>query len=154
MNKTCTCGWVSILSVLLGVLISTSVVGQEDCDGYRYRYTGSFDAFDVDYGVIYGENVVNGTLVDWTWMSTPCGRFMGQSSTHRHCAWWVFSERQQRQPRRGSALRRPRFNGLRGGAMNCRLLPVDLALEAALSGTLTTEFVKAVWRVCMTAVRL
>ena len=31
-------------------------------------------------------------------------------------------------------------------SMNYRLLPIDLAIEAALGGTVTTAFVKAVWR--------
>lgn len=147
MNKTCTCGWVSILSVLLGVLISTSVVGQEDCDGYRYRYTGSFDAFDVDYSVIYGENVVNGTLVELdmdvytpaedSWGNRPLiviahgGFFLSGSNDNLDVV--------------------PLCEDLASmgyvvASMSYRLLPVDLALEAALSGTLTTEFVKAVWR--------
>ena len=29
--------------------------GQSDCDGYRYRYTGAFDSFNVDYDLPYGE---------------------------------------------------------------------------------------------------
>ena len=29
---------------------------QDECDGYRYRYTGAFDGIAVDYDVPYGEN--------------------------------------------------------------------------------------------------
>lgn len=31
--------------------------GQADCDGYRYRYKGAFDSFNVDYDLPYGENI-------------------------------------------------------------------------------------------------
>ena len=33
------------------------VAAQDDCDGYRYRYTGAFDGVEVDYDVPYGENI-------------------------------------------------------------------------------------------------
>lgn len=41
-------------------LVLTSPVGawtQADCDGFRYRYTGAFDSFNVDYDLPYGENI-------------------------------------------------------------------------------------------------
>ena len=30
---------------------------QEECDGYRYRYTGAFDDVVVDANLLYGENI-------------------------------------------------------------------------------------------------
>jgi hypothetical protein len=30
---------------------------QEECDGYRYRYTGAFDGVVVDANLLYGENI-------------------------------------------------------------------------------------------------
>jgi poly(3-hydroxybutyrate) depolymerase len=45
------------------VLSSTLLThAQDDCDGYRYRYTGAFDEIDVEYDVPYGENI-NSNLV-------------------------------------------------------------------------------------------
>ena len=37
--------------------LSAEASGQSDCDGYRYRYTGAFDSFNVDYDLPYGENI-------------------------------------------------------------------------------------------------
>lgn len=40
------------------LLISSvdTLMAQDECDGYRYRYTGAFDGFEVEYDVPYGEN--------------------------------------------------------------------------------------------------
>ena len=83
------------------------------------------------------KNVVNGTLVELDMDAHTCGR-LGQSSTHRHRAWWVFPELKQRQPRRGSACEDPASMGYVVASMSYRLFG-RFGLEAALSGTLTTS---------------
>jgi len=48
-TSTAACAWV--------LLVSAPLHAQEECDGYRYRYTGAFDSFEVEYDVPYGENI-------------------------------------------------------------------------------------------------
>ena len=50
--------FLSAAAALVFVLtLSADASGQSDCDGYRYRYTGAFDSFNVDYDLPYGENI-------------------------------------------------------------------------------------------------
>lgn len=45
----------AVFALLLN--LSAAAWGQADCDGYRYRYKGAFDSFNVDYNLPYGENI-------------------------------------------------------------------------------------------------
>ena len=48
-----------LCQVFVFLLLISSVdtlMAQDECDGYRYRYTGAFDGFEVEYDVPYGEN--------------------------------------------------------------------------------------------------
>ena len=35
----------------------TPTFAQQECDGYRYRYTGAFETHSITYDVPYGENL-------------------------------------------------------------------------------------------------
>lgn len=49
----------SVLLSGFAALATVSLWAQEtaDCDEYRYRYVGAFEGFDVDYDLLYGENI-------------------------------------------------------------------------------------------------
>ena len=46
------------------VCLSSTLRGQDECDGYRYRYTGAFAAHSVTYDIEYGQNLA------WTGVET------------------------------------------------------------------------------------
>ena len=47
----------TIAALALVLTLPANGLCQTDCDGYRYRYTGAFDSFNVDYDLPYGENI-------------------------------------------------------------------------------------------------
>ena len=47
----------TIAALALVLTLPANALCQTDCDGYRYRYTGAFDSFNVDYDLPYGENI-------------------------------------------------------------------------------------------------
>ena len=46
-----------IFVVMALACASTPTFAQQECDGYRYRYTGAFEANSVVYDVPYGQNL-------------------------------------------------------------------------------------------------
>ena len=56
MTQTASSLGLKALALLCVLTSAFPVFSQEECDGYRYRYTGAFDGFAVDYDVPYGEN--------------------------------------------------------------------------------------------------
>ncbi len=47
----------AVTGLFFFVSVAYPLFAQDDCDGYRYRYTGAFDEIEVDYDVPYGENI-------------------------------------------------------------------------------------------------
>lgn len=137
----------SALCVVLLLATSQTAVGQEDCDGYRYRYTGAFDGFDVDYGLVYGENTVNGDVVELDMdVYTPVGDEMSNRPLVIIAHGGFFLDGSNDNFDVVPLCEDLASMGYAVASMNYRLLPIDLAIEAALGGTVTTAFVKAVWR--------
>ena len=46
-----------LFAAVLVLLCAFPAWSQEECDGYRYRYTGAFDGVVVDANLLYGENI-------------------------------------------------------------------------------------------------
>ena len=114
---------------------------QQECDGYRYRYTGAFDDFSVAYDVPYGENinidfVPEELVVD---MYSPVGDMEGERPLVliAHGGFFLAGSND------GEDVV-PLCEDL--ARMGYVVASMSYRLGVNILGDLPTEFVKAVWR--------
>ena len=118
------------------------MVAQEECDGYRYRYTGAFEEVEVDYDVPYGENINVGFVPEELVLDiyTP----VGDTLDHRpliimaHGGFFV-----------GGSNDGEDVVGLSEDLARMGFVVASMSYRLGVdifAGDLQTEFVKAVWR--------